>query len=272
MSPKVVLVTGANQGLGFEIVHVTALRDPSAIYILCSRNVKKGEEALQKLRELGVKAKIEVLELDVVNDDHIIAAVKLVEEKYGKLDVLVNNAGIIIQPPFNNTGITLDPPVNESLTSYRKMFQIHCETNLTSVAVVTEAFKPLLYKSTDPKVVSVSSGLGSITNTLTKKMGRAPSYGASKIGMNGLTAHLQTQESDRIQAETEKGEKGNPKIRFYVVAPGALKTAFSGYYPGLKDPKDGAEVITQLVVDEKGTYEGGSYWEFVEGEMKKVPW
>jgi NAD(P)-dependent dehydrogenase (short-subunit alcohol dehydrogenase family) len=152
------------------------------------------------------------------------------------------------------------------------MFNIHTETNLTSVAVVTWAFKDLLHKSTDPKVISVSSGLGSITNTLSKKMGRAPPYGASKIGMNGLMAHLQTQEKDRAVAEEEKGEKGDPVIRYYVVSPGALKTAFSKFHPTLKDPNDGAEVITQLVVDEARKYPGGTYWEFVDGEMKEVPW
>ena len=54
--------------------------------------------------------------------------------------------------------------------------------NLTSVAVVTHAFMPLLYKSTDPKVISITSGLGSMTNALTKKMGRAPAYGARRSG------------------------------------------------------------------------------------------
>ena len=85
-SGKVVFVSGANQGLGFEIVHVTALKEPSSTYILACRNVQSGEDAVKKLRELGVKSKLEVLELDVTNDDHIIAAVSHVETKHGKLD------------------------------------------------------------------------------------------------------------------------------------------------------------------------------------------
>lgn len=85
-SPNVVLCTGANQGLGFEIVHVTALHNPSAVYLLSCRNVSFGHEAVQQLRQLGVKAEIEVLPLDVTDDEHIIAAVKHVETKYGKLD------------------------------------------------------------------------------------------------------------------------------------------------------------------------------------------
>ena len=83
---KVVLVSGANQGLGFEVVHVTALREPASTYILACRNTKAGEEAVHKLRELGVKSELEVIELDVTNDSQIEAAVKHVESKYGKLD------------------------------------------------------------------------------------------------------------------------------------------------------------------------------------------
>lgn len=85
-SPKVILCTGANQGLGFEIVNVAAVRDPTAVYLLTCRNKASGDEALQKLRELGVTAEIEVLQLDITNDEHILAAVKHVETKYGKLD------------------------------------------------------------------------------------------------------------------------------------------------------------------------------------------
>ena len=83
---KIVFVSGANQGLGFEVIHVTALREPSSIYVLGSRNLESGREAVNKLRELGVKAEIDVVELDVTNDDQVIAAVKHIETKYGKLD------------------------------------------------------------------------------------------------------------------------------------------------------------------------------------------
>jgi NAD(P)-dependent dehydrogenase (short-subunit alcohol dehydrogenase family) len=86
MSSKVVLVTGANQGLGFETIHVTALRDPSATYLLGSRNLESGYDSVKRLKDLGVKAEIEVLQLDVTNDEQIEAAVDTVQKKYGKLD------------------------------------------------------------------------------------------------------------------------------------------------------------------------------------------
>lgn len=83
---KIIFVTGANQGLGFAIIQVAALRDPRSIYVLASRRRLAGEEAVKKLQELGVTAKVEVIELDVTNDEQIAAAVEFIKTKYGRLD------------------------------------------------------------------------------------------------------------------------------------------------------------------------------------------
>lgn len=85
-SSKVVLITGANQGLGLAVIEVGGLRHPEDTYILCSRNVDKGTLAISKLREAGVKAKIDLVELEVTNDNHIAAAVKHVDTNYARLD------------------------------------------------------------------------------------------------------------------------------------------------------------------------------------------
>ncbi|RPD63786.1 short chain dehydrogenase/reductase family protein [Lentinus tigrinus ALCF2SS1-7] len=254
---KIVLCTGANQGLGYWIIQVAALRDPASTYILCSRNLENGRTALQKLKDAGVTAKVDLLQLEVTDDDQIAAAAKYVEKTYGRLDVLINNAGIPRVLP------------EDDLPALRRTFNELLNVNLTSVAVVTAAFKALLYKSSDPKVINISSGLGSCANSLTKKMGRAPGYGASKIGLNGLTVHMQVAENDRVAAE---GQEGKPFIRFFVCAPGALKTAFNNYFAAGREPERGAEVAVHLIADDKKSYEGGSYWEFEEGEMRRVPW
>ena len=153
----------------------------------------------------------------------------------------------------------------------RKTYTDVLSVNLTSVAVVTHAFMPLLYKSTDPKVISITSGLGSMTNALTKKMGRSPPYGASKIGLNGFSVHMQVAENDRVEAERDE-PSGEPRIRFYVHQPGLLRTAFTRFHPAGKSPEEGAEGAVRLMMDDKHTYEGGTFWECVDGEMKQVPW
>lgn len=84
-SNKIVLVTGANQGLGFAVIEVAGVRYPSNTYILCARDIEKGQQAVHQLRDRGVAA-IDLVELDVTNDDHIAAAVRHVEAQYGRLD------------------------------------------------------------------------------------------------------------------------------------------------------------------------------------------
>ncbi len=141
--------------------------------------------------------------------------------------------------------------------------------NMTSVIVVTSGFLQLLQKSTQkPRVINVSSGLGSIANTLGgPPISRYPPYGASKIGLNGITAHLQAMENERVAKEG----KGDP-IRFFSVVPGLLKTSFNNFLEGGLDPKQGAEAIVQLIADDKGTHSGGSQLQHKDGEMMNVPW
>lgn len=172
---------------------------------------------------------------------------------------MVNNAGIISIIP-DMTLPTLRRCCNE-------MFNV----NMTSVAVVTSGFSQLLQKAPNPRVINITSGLGSIQNTLTKEMTRYAPYGISKVGVNGVTAHMQAMENDRA-AKIQGGDGAGSIIRFFSVAPGLLKTAFNNYVEAGIDPKLGAEVIVQLIADDEAKYEGGSQWECVSGEMKEIPW
>lgn len=147
------------------------------------------------------------------------------------------------------------------------------DVNLTSAACVSTAFQGLLRKASLPKVINITSGLGSIQNTLNKKMARYPPYGISKVGINGLTAHMQVMENDRIEGEQAGGKPSEgSKINYYSVAPGLLNTGFTHYAAHGKDPKLGAEVIVRIIADENLEYEGGIQLEFENDEMRVVPW
>ncbi|KAH6689847.1 hypothetical protein F5X68DRAFT_189569 [Plectosphaerella plurivora] len=260
MTGQIVLVTGANQGLGHAIVEVAAKTYPGNTYIVASRDKVKGETAVSKLRELGVSddTVIDLVKLDVDSNDEVVAVAKYVEERYGRLDVLINNAGYLRMPAESDLG------------AVRAQWNALLNTHITSVAVVTYAFKHLLHKSGSPKVINITSGLASMTNTLARPSPfPAPGYGASKAGLNGLTAHLQTGENKRIASGASAASA--PLIRFYAVAPGVLKTAFTGFQVG-KPPQLGAQVVMQLLGDEEGTYPGGTQWQFENGEMMQVPW
>jgi NAD(P)-dependent dehydrogenase (short-subunit alcohol dehydrogenase family) len=84
--PQVVLVTGANRGIGFSIVQATALRNPTSSFILACRSVSSGEAAMVELKKMGLAAHLDVVELDVTNDATIVSAKEYVEKKYGCLD------------------------------------------------------------------------------------------------------------------------------------------------------------------------------------------
>lgn len=86
LAKKVVLCTGANRGLGYAILQVAALQEPSTNFILGSRSLESGREAADKLAKEGIKAHIDVIQIDITKDEQIIEAVKFVATTYGQLD------------------------------------------------------------------------------------------------------------------------------------------------------------------------------------------
>lgn len=82
----IILVTGANRGIGFAIAQSTARRIPSATIVIGCRSVEAGSEAAEQLRSLGLKATFDVVQIDVENDKSIIAAMQTVEQRFGRLD------------------------------------------------------------------------------------------------------------------------------------------------------------------------------------------
>lgn len=145
----IVLVTGGNGGIGFEICKLLASQ-PGHSVIMGSRSSEKGQKGLSQIQDLKPAGSISLLQLDVTSDESIVAAFKQVESRFGRLDVLCNNAGII----------SLD-------TDIRSKFREDYETNAISPVLMTQAFAPLLRKSQQPRLVYISSALGSIESQST---------------------------------------------------------------------------------------------------------
>ncbi|KAF2106402.1 putative carbonyl reductase [Lophiotrema nucula] len=146
----VALITGANRGIGYTLAE-TLSRDHGFHVLLGARSQDAGTKAADTLKAKGLS--VEPILLDLASDSTIIAAAKEVEAKYGKLDVLVNNAGIGVD--YTWTG---------QVDDLRRVYKETFETNVFGSGVVTEAFIPLLSKSSLPRALFLSSTLGSISD------------------------------------------------------------------------------------------------------------
>jgi len=177
---KVALISGANKGIGLETAR--QLGKQGVTILVGARDLAKGEAAAAELKKEGVDA-IPV-KFDVVDSADIKAAVAKVEKDFGKLDILINNAGVMFEPIGGNNTST----VSEDLV--RKTF----DTNFFSAVAVTQAFLPLLKKSDAGRIVNVSSILGSLTLHATEGSpiyeAKALAYDASKAALNSFTVHL----------------------------------------------------------------------------------
>jgi NAD(P)-dependent dehydrogenase (short-subunit alcohol dehydrogenase family) len=178
---KVALVTGANRGLGFEIAR--QLGKHGMAVIIGARNLERGEQAAARLRSEGLEAK--AVQLDVTDAASAASLRTFVQEHFGRLDVLVNNAGASLDWTPTPT-----QPSQVDLKVARESFEL----NLLGPLAVTQALLPLLREAPAGRIVNVSSRIGSID-----EIGRpdsplasmiAPMYQASKAALNALTALL----------------------------------------------------------------------------------
>lgn len=208
----VALVTGANQGVGNEIAR--ALANNGYIVYVGSRNLENGEKAAIRIGE-NAKA----IQLDVTQQSTINAAVERIENEYGRLDLLVNNAGIA---HAGNPGRTVEEvmasgrAVNVSLDEVRTVW----ETNVFGVIAVTQAALPLLRKSSSARIVNVSSGLGSLTWISDPECWAREHFGivyaASKTALNAVTVAF------ALELEREN-------IKVVATSPGYTATALNNF-------------------------------------------
>ncbi|KAF2267140.1 NAD(P)-binding protein [Lojkania enalia] len=173
----IVLITGANSGIGYELASQLLAKGTYHI-LLGARTPSKGQTALQSLQSQHHPGTVEYLDLDVTNDDTIARAFSTVQNTHGRLDILVNNAAIS----------AMHLPLR---TAMRTSF----DTNATGPLLVSHAFAPLLQRSSSPRIINVSSGAGSIARRLDPasplyKMDGGYQYRASKAALHMLTACL----------------------------------------------------------------------------------
>lgn len=169
MEPKVIVITGANRGIGFEIAR--RLTQLGHHVIVTARNANKGKEATEKLSAQGWKTKF--CQLDVTRAADINNLKDCIQEYFGRLDVLINNAGIL-QGSEDSIQVSKDSVLK------------HLETNFIGPLLLSQQLIPLLKKSKDGRIINFSSSMARLS---APGPGTA-AYRFSKVAINGLTAMM----------------------------------------------------------------------------------
>ncbi len=206
------LITGGNKGLGYETAR--RLKEQGHRVVIGARDAGKGQEAAEALG-------VDWVALDVTSDASVTAAATAVEERFGGLDVLINNAGI------TGAAVGVDQVDGPVLTEV-------LDTNTVAIARTTHAFLPLLRRSASPVVVNVSSGLGSfdVRADESRIEHSVPSlaYSASKAALNMLTS---------VYAQFL------PELRVNAVDPGYTATDLNGH-SGPQTVTEGTDAVVAM--------------------------
>jgi len=241
---KVILLTGSNSGIGYELVHILASKGHT-VY-LASRKESAGIEAVAKIKK-EKNLDVKFVQLDVTDIASVEAAVAKIQKDEGRLHVLVNNAGI---SEMTNPQTASKP----NLASIRAAF----EPNFFGMIQTTGAFLPLLRASSTPEapsvILNVTSDMASNGLMASPKgyLHQAVAYNTSKAAANSYT----------IALAHELKDEG---IKVNCATPGFTTTKLNGFAPGGKTPEQGAELLAEwCLLDKDGktgrfAFDGGEF-------------
>lgn len=236
---NICLITGANKGIGFEVARLIG-----GTVLVGARDEERGRAAESRLRAEGVDARF--VRLDVTDLDTIDAAAKWIDAEYGRLDVLVNNAGIAGTPGSV-------PPSEVPVETVRTVY----ETNVFGVVAVTNAMLPLLRRATAARIVNVSSELGSLTQRTDP---------ASPISGVNLLAYDSAKSALNAITVCYAQELRDTPIKINAVTPGHCATDLNDH-SGLLSPEEGAvPIVRAALMDDDGP--SGTF----SGAGGPIPW
>ncbi|EXJ86167.1 hypothetical protein A1O1_06537 [Capronia coronata CBS 617.96] len=239
MASRIILITGANSGVGYAATQVLARASEQYHIIMASRSLEKATKAKSEIESAGIKGRLSTVQLDVTDQESIQKAATSVGQEFGKIDVLVNNAGV------GNVDVDVATRFKACLT-----------INTLGPALVSAAFRPLLLKSSTPTSIYVSSGGGSLARVadLTAAKPRAPgspdAYQASKAALN-------------MVALQERADFHDQGLKVFIICPGFVRSNLRGTSPELvsgwgmaKDPVTAGETLLSIIQGERDADEG----------------
>ena len=240
---RIALVTGANKGIGFEVARDLARKNFHVF--LGARDPDTGVAAVQKLNKESEKEEygkghsgvaVTFLKIDVSKPDTIRRAAEEFSRSTDRLDVLINNAGILLDDD------------KDILTATPEIFEATLRTNALGALLVSQAFVPFLIKSDAPRIVNVSSTGGQLTDGAD---GWAPAYCISKTALNGVTIQLAA---------------ALPKFAVNSVCPGWVRTDMGGSN-ATRSVLEGAAGVAWLAADAPQNQTSKFF-----RDRKEIPW
>lgn len=232
---RVAVVTGANRGIGLEICRQLSRRDELRV-VLTSRNESKGRAAVEALRAEGLD--VDYRQLDVTGEHAAKVLAHDLTESYGRCDVLVNNAGVMLDPRGSRI-------LDSKLATYRETL----ETNFFGPLRLIQALVPLMKKGGYGRIVNISSGQGQLSDMGTG----TPAYRVSKTALNALT-------------RTCAAELTGSGIFINSMCPGWVRTDMGGAAAPRALPQ-GADTAVWLATLPKHGSSGGFF-----RDRKPIPW
>ncbi|KAI1827629.1 hypothetical protein F4861DRAFT_328473 [Xylaria intraflava] len=257
---KILFITGGNTGLGLEAIKALCQSDVAYEIIVGCRTVSKGEDAITEVKKEYPQtvSTLSTLQADLSSDESLEKAVAEITSKYGRLDILLNNGGA-----------GYDYQIVSGEMSIREAFNASWDTNVSGTHVLTTLAVPLLLKSSDPRLIFVTSGTSSLSETLrsdtpaTARINTVPpagwpkpnpmmfnpSYRSAKTGLNMLM-----REWRKILF--------NDGVKVFAVSPGFLATGLGGFgvkrlkEMGALDPSVGGHFLKDVVEGKRDHDEG----------------
>ncbi|KAK9413284.1 hypothetical protein SUNI508_02483 [Seiridium unicorne] len=236
---KIVLITAANTGLGYQIVRALVGSDEAYQVLIGGRSIEKAQKAVKDVTSeySSSRSSVSAISVDIDDDKSIEAAFQQVQKSYGSLGFLINNAGAQFDPLYHQAG----------KMTMREMWNASWNTNTVGTQIMTHTFVPLLLKSTDPRLLFITSGTSTLAGSENQDLpiNKVPPKGWPK------PAHPLTD----VVAEWYQNLKEDG-VKVWCISPGYLATGLGGSAEqnkpfGAGDPAVAGEFVRDVLKGER---------------------
>jgi len=223
---QIILITGANTGLGLEIVRALAASETPYEILVGSRKLESATSAIETVKKEtpDTKSTFSELQIDISSDDSIKAAFEQVSKQHGHVDALINNAGA-----------GFDGEAQAGRLTVREAFNKAWDTNVSGTHVMTHEFVPLLLKSANPRLIFMTSGTSPLSETerfdhpVFQRLNASPEAGWPKPqGLNPVWSYRASKTGLNMLMRQWVQNLRNDKVKVWAISPGFLATGLGG--------------------------------------------